>query len=152
MRVISVLSAESLKKSQECDHVLLDYYDRRRRRFVLMTEGRREILLDLPQAVHLRDGDGLELEDGSIVRVRAKAEPLLEIQAPDEVLLRIAWHLGNRHLPVQILHQSIRVLEDHVIAEMVKQLGGEIRRLEEAFDPEPGAYAASGHTHAHEHG
>lgn len=151
MRVISVLSAQSSKKSQECDRVLLDYHDRRRRRFVLMSEGGREILLDLPQAVHLRDGDGLELEDGSIVRVRAKAEPMLEIQAPDEVLLRIAWHLGNRHLPVQILHQSIRVLEDHVIAEMVKQLGGEIRRLEEAFDPEPGAYAASGHIHAHEH-
>jgi len=152
MRVVSVHSAESWEKTRERDRVLLDYHDRHRRRFVLQTEGGQDILLDLPHATHLRDGDGLELEDGSVVRVCAKAEPLLEIRAPDEILLRIAWHLGNRHLPVQILPSSIRVSEDHVIAEMVKQLGGEIHRLEEAFDPEPGAYAASEHTHVHEHG
>ena len=85
------------------------------------------MLLDLPQAVRLRDGDGLALDDGGVVRVCAEPEKLLEIHAHDDgELVRIAWHLGNRHLPVQLLGDRIRIRADHVIEEMVEGLGGHV--------------------------
>jgi urease accessory protein len=117
----------------------------------LTTESGAEVLLDLPQAVRLRDGDGLALEDGAIVRVVAKPEPLLEIHAhgPAE-LVRIAWHLGNRHLPVQLLGDRIRIRADHVIADMVDGLGGHAHTIEAPFDPEGGAYSGGGHSHSHD--
>ena len=96
--------------------MLIDFDRRIRRRIVLPTEVGREVLLDLPQAVRLRDGDGLVLDDGGVVRVCAQPEPLTEIHAHDEGdLVRIAWHLGNRHLPVQLLGDRIRIRADHVI-------------------------------------
>ncbi len=132
------------------DAVLIDFDRRHRRRIVLTTVAGAELLLDLPQAVRLRDGDALELEDGSMVRVTAQAEPLLEIHAhgPAE-LVRIAWHLGNRHLPVQLLGDRIRIRADHVIADMVHTLGGHAHALDAPFDPEGGAYAG-GHHHHHD--
>ena len=131
------------------DTVLIDFDRRHRRRIVLTTEAGAELLLDLPQAVRLRDGDGLLLDDGRIVRVAAKPEPLLEIHAhsPAE-LVRIAWHLGNRHLPVQLEGDRIRIRADHVIADMVHGLGGHARAIDAPFDPEGGAYAG-GHHHHH---
>ncbi len=132
------------------DAVLIDFDRRHRRRIVLTTVAGAELLLDLPQAVRLRDGDGLELDDGRIVRVTAQAEKLLEIHAhgPAE-LVRIAWHLGNRHLPVQLLGDRIRIRADHVIADMVRTLGGHAHALDAPFDPEGGAYAG-GHHHHHD--
>lgn len=136
------------------DVVEIDFDHRHRRRIVLRTERGAELLIDLPQAVHLRDGDGLRTEAG-IVRVRAKPEPLLEIHAHDEgELVRIAWHLGNRHLPVQLLGDRIRIRADHVIAEMIEGLGGHVEAIEAPFDPESGAYAGGGgghHHHGHHH-
>lgn len=132
------------------DQVLIDFDRRHRRRVTLVTESGAKLLLDLTQAVRLRDGDGLQTEDGRIIRVVAKPEPLLEIHAhsPAE-LVRIAWHLGNRHLPVQLLDDCIRIRADHVIAEMVQGLGGHAEALEAAFDPEGGAYAGGHHQHHH---
>ncbi len=130
------------------DRVLIDFDRRHRRRIVLTTAAGAELLLDLPQAVRLRDGDGLELADGRIVGVVAQAEPLLEIHAhgPAE-LVRIAWHLGNRHLPVQLLGDRIRIRADHVIADMVRGLGGHAHPVDAPFDPEGGAYAGGHHHH-----
>ncbi len=106
------------------------------------------MLLDLPQTTRLRDGDGLVLEDGAIVQVHAEPEPLLEIRAHDAgELVRIAWHLGNRHLPVQLYRDRIRIRADHVIAEMIVGLGGEAEAVEAPFEPETGAYTASHHHH-----
>src|SRR5215471_7452702 len=117
------------------DTVTLAYDDRHRRRIRLIAGSGERYLLDLPRAHHLVDGDGLELEGGGYIRVRAAAEPVFEITAREPAdLLRIAWHLGNRHLPVQI-------------AEMVTGLGGRIAELEAPFDPEGGAYFAGGHQH-----
>ena len=91
------------------------------------------------------------LADGGVIRVVARPEALLEIHAHDPAeLVRIAWHLGNRHLPVQLLGTHIRIRADHVIAEMVRQLGGHISEIAAPFDPEAGAYAG-GHGHHHEH-
>ena len=111
-----------------------------------------EVLIDLPQAVGLRDGDGLALETGQVVRVRAKPEPPLKIRAHDDGgLIRIAWHLGNRHLPVQLLGDMLRIRSGHVIAEMVEGLGGHVDAIEAPFDPEAGAYSATAAGHGHHH-
>jgi urease accessory protein len=142
-------------EAQAVDRVLIDFDRRHRRRIVLRTEAGRDLLLDLPQAARLRDGDGLVLDAGGTVLVRARPEPLLEIHTHDEgQLVRIAWHLGNRHLPVQLLGERIRIRADHVIGEMVERLGGHVEAIQAPFDPEPGAYAAGGHhhhTHDHDH-
>jgi urease accessory protein len=148
-RCETILPPNSWDKAQEIDHVLIDFDRRHRRRILLTTEAGREILLDLPQAVRLRDGEGLVTPEG-IIRVQSRPEPLAEIHAhSDAELIRIAWHLGNRHLPVQLLRDRIRIRQDHVIEEMVENLGGHVERLEAPFDPEAGAYAG-GHHHHHD--
>ena len=149
MRAENVLPAGSWDPAREVDRVLIDFDRRHRRRILLATEGGSEMLLDLPLPARLRHGDGLRLDDGGVVRVCAKPEPLLEIHAHDEGdLVRIAWHLGNRHLPVQLFGNRIRIRADHVIEEMVEGLGGHVDTIEAPFDPEPGAYAG-GHQHHH---
>ena len=144
-----VLSAGSWNAADAVDRVLVDFDRRHRRRILLATEGGMDVLLDLPQAIRLRHGDGLKLEGGGVVRVEAKPEALLEIHGHDEgEMIRIAWHLGNRHLPVQLLGDRIRIRADHVIEAMVEGLGGHVEHIEAAFDPEAGAYAG-GHHHHH---
>ena len=140
----AVLAAGTWTGREAVDRVLIDFDRRHRRRIVLTTATGDELLLDLPQAVRL------ELTDGRVIRVVAQAEALLEIHAhgPAE-LVRIAWHLGNRHLPVQLLGDRIRIRADHVIAEMVHGLGGHAHTIEAPFDPEGGAYAG-GHHHHHD--
>ena len=152
MRAQTVLPAGTWDAAA-ADTVLIDFDRRHRRRIQLVTEGGAALLLDLPQAHRLRDGDGLRLDDGRVVRVQARAEALLDIHAHDAAgLVRIAWHLGNRHLPVQMLGSHLRIRADHVIAEMVRGLGGHVREVEAPFDPEPGAYAGGGGGHHHDHG
>jgi urease accessory protein len=149
MRAAEILPAGSWETRREIDRVLIDYDRRFRRRIVLSTVLGAEVLIDLPQAVRLRDGDGLLVEAG-IVRVCAQAEELMEIHAhADGELVRIAWHLGNRHLPVQLLGDRIRIRADHVIGEMVKGLGGHVDLIQAPFDPEAGAYSGGGHHHHH---
>jgi urease accessory protein len=151
MRADRVLPAGTWDPAQAIDNVLIDFDRRHRRRILLPTASGQEVLIDLPQAVRLRDGDGLTTETG-IVRVQARPEPLLEIHAHDDgELIRIAWHLGNRHLPVQLLGDRIRIRADHVIGEMVEGLGGHVDAIEAPFDPEAGAYAAGGGHHHHDH-
>jgi urease accessory protein len=114
----------------------------------MTTESGLTFLLDLPNATHLRDGDGLVLEDGRIIEVRAKPEELLEIRGRDlRHLAQLAWHLGNRHLAAQIETDRILIRRDHVIAHMLEHQGAELREVVEPFDPESGAYA-----HSHDHG
>ena len=112
-----------------------------------------EFLLDLENAVALRGGDALVLEDGRLIEVVAAPEPLLEIKGADPLhLVRIAWHLGNRHLPTQIVGKGLRIRRDHVIEAMVKGLGARVVEIEAPFDPEGGAYAAAHAAHDHGHG
>ena len=127
------------------DRIALTYDDRHRRRIALTGENGLSILLDLPQAHHLRGGDGLVLDDGRIVEILAEPEALLEVRGRNHRhLLRIAWHLGNRHLPAQIEPDRILIRRDHVIAQMLEQQGASLREIVEPFDPESGAY---GHSH-----
>ena len=151
MRAEAVLPAGTWDAVGEIDRVLIDFDRRHRRRILLRTEQGREVLLDLPQAVRLRHGDGLAVEAG-VIRVCAKPEPLLEIHAHGAAeMVRIAWHLGNRHLPVQLLGDRIRIRADHVIKDMVEVLGGQVDEIEAPFDPEAGAYAGGHHHHDHGH-
>jgi urease accessory protein len=132
------------------DTVVLDFDDRHRRRMAMTGTRGLEFLLDLENAVALRGGDALVLEDGRLIEVVAAAEPLLEIRGADPLhLVRVAWHLGNRHLPTQIMPKGLRIRRDHVIEAMVKGLGARIIEIEAPFDPEGGAYASS-HAHAPE--
>ena len=109
-----------------------------------------EFLLDLENAVALRGGDALVLEDGRLVEVVAAPEPLAEIRCNDpQHLVRVAWHLGNRHLPTQIMAKGLRIRRDHVIEAMVKGLGARVIEIEAPFDPEGGAYAYAEACHAH---
>ena len=148
MRAAAVLPTGAWT-DEPVDRVLIDWDRRHRRRILLRTEGGADLLLDLPQAVRLRGGDGLLLDGGGIVRVEARPEPLLELHAHSaDALVRIAWHLGNRHLPVQLLDGRVRIRADHVIADMVRGLGGHVAELSAPFDPEAGAYAG-GHHHHH---
>ena len=92
------------------------------------------------------------LEDGRLIEVVAAPEPLIEIRCPDPLhLVRVAWHLGNRHLPTQIMAKGLRIRRDHVIEEMVRGLGARVIEIEAPFDPEGGAYAVAGHAHEHAH-
>jgi urease accessory protein len=146
------------------DSVVLDFDERYRRRFVMTGVGGLAFLLDLPEAAMLRGGDGLRLEDGRIVEVLAAPEALAEIRAADPLgLMRVAWHLGNRHLPTELMPKALRIRRDPVIEEMAKGLGARVIALEAPFNPEGGAYVqaapgahAHGHAdhngHAHDHG
>jgi urease accessory protein len=150
MRALAVAPAGTWESGEEVDRVRIDFDRRHRRRIVLATVSGAELLIDLATAHHLREGDGLRLAEGGIVRVVAEPEPLLEIRAPSpDALTRIAWHLGNRHLPVQLLPERILIRADHVIADMVGHLGGTITPRDAPFDPEPGAYDSPGHHHDH---
>jgi urease accessory protein len=150
-RAIAVRSRGNWPEHTTLGTVTLAYLDRHRRRIRLVADSGETFLLDLARAHHLVDGDGLELDSGGYLRVRAAVEPLLEIEAADRAdLLRIAWHLGNRHLALQVAGDRLRIRADHVIADMVIGLGGRINRLEDAFDPEVGAYAGTAHHHADE--
>ena len=143
------------------DSVVLDFDDRHRRRITMTGVRGLAFLLDLPEAVMLRGGDALALDDGRVVEVVAAPEPLVEVRgkAPGD-LVRLAWHIGNRHLPAQLLDKAIRIRRDHVIEDMLRGLGANVRSIEAPFDPEGGAYAvaskaahpAHGHAHADHRG
>lgn len=151
-RFTAVVPAGSFDPAATSDRVVLGYDSRHRRRIVLYGEAGTVVLLDLSEAAHLRDGDALRGEDGSLVLVAAALERLVEIRAGSQAeLIRIAWHLGNRHLPTQLLPDALRIRADHVIEEMVRGLGGTVAAVEAPFDPEGGAYG-HGAVHGHVHG
>ena len=146
--------------------ITLDETARRRRRMRMVSDRMANgatvaFLLDLPQAQLLRHGDGLLLDDGRIIEVRAEPEALMEIRGRDaRHLLSLAWQIGNRHLAAEITAETIRIRRDHVIREMLVGLGASVEDIEAPFDPEGGAYGGAhadhhhhddGHDHAHGH-
>lgn len=131
------------------DTVVLDFDDRHRRRMTMTGTRGLAFLLDLEKAVALRGGDALVLEDGRFIEVVAAPEPLAEVRCKDPAhLVRVAWHLGNRHLPTQIMAKGLRIRRDHVIEAMVTGLGARVIEIEAPFDPEGGAYAEAAHAHS----
>jgi len=146
-RVTDIKPASAWNPATACDFIVLDAQDRYRRRVVFVGEHGATYLLDLPRPAQLRDGDGLLLEDGSLVRVTGKAEDLVEITASAHDIQRIAWHLGNRHTEVQVMESGLRIRRDHVLEEMLRGLGASLIYVVAPFDPETGAYDHHGHGH-----
>jgi urease accessory protein len=140
-RASSVCRSADVEHARVVDHVVLDAGERHRRRVVLRAESGAELLLDLPHATVLHDGDGLVLEDGSVVLVAGRPEALLEITAASpHDLARLAWHIGNRHTDVQVVGDKLRIRRDRVLEEMLRGLGARIAPIEAPFEPEHGAY------------
>jgi urease accessory protein len=135
-----------LSGAQTFDHVLLDAQARHLRRKLIVCENGTEVLADFERPVQLEDGDHLVLEDGRLIEIRAAEEDLLEIRGRDRAhLLKLAWHIGNRHLDAQIEEARILIRRDVVIGHMLEHQGATIRYVKEVFSPERGAY------HSHEH-
>jgi len=131
---------------QASGSLTLDFEARHRRRIRLTADQGEDVLLDLPKAIAMADGDGLQIEDGRWLRVQAAAEEVIEIWHRDSgELVRLAWHLGNRHLPTEIRNDVLRIRPDHVIEHMLVDLGAHLRKIQAAFQPEGGAYG--GHDH-----
>ena len=141
-RATSVLTAGTWPADAVAGTVTLAWEERHRRRIRLVDDAGEPFLLDLERAAILADGDGLALNGDGVLRVRAAPEPVLDVvcRSPAETA-RIAWHLGNRHTPVQVLNGgTLRLRDDHVLADMLTGLGAEPVRREAPFEPEPGAY------------
>ena len=157
IRAVEILPPGKWPGANAADHIVLTYDERHRRRLRYVARGGTTFLLDLPRAAVLRAGDGLRLEDGRIVSVEASPEQLVEVTAADAgALVRLAWHIGNRHLPAQLEPDRILIREDAVIVNMLRGLGAKVRPVLAAFTPETGAYDTSGsaanqHEHAHQH-
>jgi urease accessory protein len=140
-RATQIARAGTWRADDAIDRVVLDADERYRRRIVLTGNGGTRFLLDLAQVTALRDGDGLVLDDGTIVVVVARPEPLVEIAADDPAALaRLAWHLGNRHTELQIVGNRLRMRRDHVLEDMLIGLGARLTMIEAPFEPERGAY------------
>jgi urease accessory protein len=151
-RVIAIKPAGQWH-SGDVDQIALDADERHRRRAVLTGECGTTFLLDLPRATVLHDGDGLVLDDGRVVRVVSRPEPLVEIAAaaPHD-LARLAWHLGNRHTEVQVAGERLRIRRDHVLEQMLVKLGARLDVIEAPFEPERGAYDHAHGDGSHDHG
>jgi urease accessory protein len=129
----------------------LAFDDRHRRRICLITDQGDEVLLQLNTATAMRDGDGLQIEDGRWFVIRAAAESVVDVTHKDpSQLVRLAWHLGNRHVPTELRSEALRIRPDHVIEAMLRGFGATLIKLQGAFQPEGGAY--SGHRNGDHHG
>ena len=137
-------------KEKAAGSLTLDFDARHRRRIRLTADQGEDVLLDLPKAVAMADGDGLQLEDGRWLKVQAASELIVEVRHKDpNQLVRLAWHLGNRHLPTEIRNQVLRIRPDHVIEDMLHGLGADLVKVQVPFQPEGGAYGSHDHPHNH---
>ena len=140
-------------------HLELDWDVRQKSRFEATDSLGRSLGVFLPRGTVVRGGDVLVAEDGSMIAVRAAPQPVLVVRhcsdhgSPFD-LLRAAYHLGNRHVPLQLAPDHLKLEPDHVLAELLRQMHLIVSAATEAFEPEGGAYAngGQGHAHGHEHG
>lgn len=138
-------------KYEAVGSLTLDFDQRHRRRIRLTDDLGQDLLLDLPDTVAMADGDGLQLDDGRWLRVQAAPELIVEVRHTDpSQLVRLAWHLGNRHLATEICDDALRIRPDHVIEEMLRGFGAELVKVQVAFQPESGAYGRHDHHHHHD--
>ncbi len=143
-RLVMVAKAGDWPDEEDVDSVTLGFDDRHRRRLRLTTDAGESVLLDLTKPQPLDDGDGLAFENGEgWIRIKAAPEEVLEVKGQDVPhMIRLAWNLGNRHLPIQILDEGhLRIRYDHVIEEMLTRLGATLDRVQAPFVPESGAMA-----------
>jgi len=142
-KIISHPTNEMIK-----DTITLSYHQRFIRRKKLISDNQIEFLVNLPETVSLNHNSGLLLNDGSLILIKSAKENLLEIFS--ENLMKIIWHIGNRHIPCQIEKERLLIKHDKTIENLIITLGGTIKKIEEEFNPEGGAYGL-GRTHGHSH-
>jgi len=146
-----VRPAQDFDPARVIDSVILDQAQRRAPRGERVCVNGLRFALELATPTHLRMGDALQLEDGRLIEVVAEAEPLIEVRAVDATALaRIAFHLGDRHVPVQLLANRIRLRRDHALESLIASLGGKCAKIEAPFDPEGGAYVEPAQAHSHD--
>jgi len=136
------------------EKVVLSLDDRQLRRRRIVTESGLDVLVDLPSAVTLLEGEALQLTDGRLIAIVSAEEDLIEVRAaPGAPLHRLAWHIGNRHAPCQIEAGRLVIRRDRVLREMLQGLGADLRDIRAGFHPEGGAYGGhptgnhGGHSH-----
>jgi urease accessory protein len=160
-RASSVIAVGHRHDRPVIDTVILDYAQRSAQRVTVTGTKGGTIEIDLHQPVRLRTDDLLVLDDGSLVEVVAAPEPLIEARAANlAALMLLAWHLGDRHVPVQVLPNRIRARRDGAIESLLASLGAKVAVIEAPFEPEGGAYAQHedpscdhhDHEHGHDHG
>jgi len=145
----SVAAAGHRHERPVVDTVILDYAHRSALKVIVTGIKGTVIEIDLRQPARLRTDDLLVLDDNTLVEVVAAPEPLIEARAADIAgLARLAWHLGDRHVPVQVLPNRIRARHDDAIENLLKSLGAKVTAIDAPFEPEGGAYASS---HSHDH-
>ena len=142
-KVITDISNEKTK-----DTITLTYHERFIRRKKLVSDNKFEFLVNLPETISLQENTAFVLENGSFILIKYAKEPLVEIVG--ENLMKIIWHIGNRHIPCQIELDRLLIQDDKVIEELIIKLGGTIKKIYEEFCPEGGAYGL-GRTHGHKH-
>jgi urease accessory protein UreE len=144
--------AQDIRKIKPDDtydgEVTLSYEARFLRRRKLISDSGEAFLVELPETRSLSPDDGFLLDDGRIIRVRPESEELVKIRHDN--LARIAWHIGNRHTPCQIMPDHLLIRQDHVLEAMLEKLGAELEKITSPFTPEGGAYG-HGRTHSHDH-
>jgi urease accessory protein len=149
-RIVEVIANDPAPARGEAT-LTLAFDERKKSRQLVRLDSGEEAALFLPRGTVLKDGDRLRAEDGFMVTVIAAPETLSSVQTVDFMLLaRAAYHLGNRHVPVEIAAGGVRYQHDHVLDGMVRALGMEVRTVQAPFQPEPGAYAHAGHGHHHD--
>lgn len=152
-RAIAVLPTGSWCETEPVATATLPFDQRHRRRVRMLDDAGEPFLLDLDRPTTLADGDGLGLEGGGIIRVRAAEEEVIEASGATRAeAARFAWHLGNRHTPVQVLTDgTLRLWDDPVLAAMLSGLGARVIRRRAPFTPEPGAYGGVAREGHHRH-
>ena len=134
----------------------LDWDTRQKSRFDATDSQGRALGVFLPRGSVVRGGDILIAEDGSLIAVKAKPQPVLVVTPCDDGspldLLRAAYHLGNRHVPLEVNASHLQLEPDHVLAEMLRRMGMRVAEADAPFEPEAGAYDAARSAHGHDHG
>jgi urease accessory protein len=130
------------------DTITLSYNDRFIRRKKLISDNKIEFLVNLPETISVNKDDGFLFDDGNLILIKYAKETLIEIRSED--LIKLSWHIGNRHIPCQIETNRLLIHEDKVIENLIIRLGGSIKKISEEFSPEGGAYGL-GRTHGHKH-
>ena len=147
------LAAALLKRAATLE---LDWDTRQKSRFEATDSAGRTLGVFLPRGTVVRGGDVLVADDGSLVRVLAAPQAVLKIthctnHGTPYDLIRAAYHLGNRHVPIELKADHLKIEPDHVLADMLRAMHLIVHAVDEAFEPENGAYASGGHGHNHDH-
>ena len=139
-KAFKIKSFVDLNEIKPFDTITLTYDDRYKRRILMKSDNGLEFLLDLQKTTELRTGNFIELDDGKLLQIIAAPEKLMKATSNNQLLvMKGAWHIGNRHIPCQIENERLLIQVDKVIENLIIKLGGSVKKIKEEFNPEGGA-------------